>query len=176
MVRLAPLLASDFFSTDSDEKTFKDPHITRIVVSAEPDTDLFHVPSHWHEKYDEYMHIIEGKVQITIGATVKTYTSADGSVRIPKGTPHSLLGFKGVPLIIEETTDPSDSEKEIFFRNIMAGGKLTKNVLEGMNICYHGDTIVALPGNFKAFEKMLMIVFGYYIASLLGYERKLKAL
>lgn len=105
MVSLCSLLCTRLPST---LQTFlrNDKYITRMTISGEPGADPFDVPSHWHETHDEYMLVVEGKLEITLGSTARIYTPDDGEVHIPKGTSHSLKGIKGVSTVVQERTDP----------------------------------------------------------------------
>lgn len=64
------------------------------------------MPPHWHETHDEFIRVIEGRMEIMLGSTVNVYTPEDGDVKIAKGVVHSLRTLKGVKCIFDERTDP----------------------------------------------------------------------
>ncbi|KAF5345417.1 hypothetical protein D9757_013482 [Collybiopsis confluens] len=136
--------------------------------------DILLVPMHWHENHDEVMTVLEGKVKITLGREVKICTPESGAVFIPRGTPHAVESFKGVPAVIVETTKPSDFDtKELFFRNLLAiPGGLNGSLIPAMQVFYHGDGYPVFPLHFKWLEKLFVITLGAFIAPLLGYRIK----
>ena len=64
------------------------------------------MPAHWHEEHDELFRVLEGRLQVRLGAETKFYTAADGEIRIPTGVVHSLRVVKGEECIFEERTEP----------------------------------------------------------------------
>ena len=113
----------------------------------------FHIPPnsdwssglHWHETHTEFLQVIQGRAEVTIGTVTKVYTPKDGILKIERGVVHEvkrapvqyldpekeaekggreLWGGLGAEveeeevLTIQEWTDPADGEKEIFFRNL----------------------------------------------------------
>ncbi|KAF8065154.1 hypothetical protein FPV67DRAFT_171422 [Lyophyllum atratum] len=148
-----------------------EPYMVKNETSADPDADVLYVPPHWHETHDEIICVVEGKMEIMLGSSVREYTPADGDVVIPKGVVHSLRTFKGVACTFYEKTDPMDEEKEIFFRNMFAKGAPPTNLFDAMLTCYHGDTMPGFPGHFVWLEKFFVTLFGGYLAPLLGYRR-----
>ena len=121
------------------------PTVINIHVGSE-----FTTQYHWHATHTEYLHVVSGAALITISGVSKVYTSQDGTARIPRYAPHEWMRFdrsahllnkgqreaqeayflehgkaeveklKGEELIAEEWTDPTDGQKEIFFRNIFS--------------------------------------------------------
>lgn len=151
-------------------------YMVKNVTSGDADADALYVPPHWHETHDEIIRVVEGKMEIMLGTSVREYTSEDGDVVIPKGVVHSLRTFKGVACTFYERTDPMDDEKEIFFRNLLEKGGMSTNVFDAMLIFYHGDAVPVLPGHLTWLEKFFVTLIGGYIAPLLGYKRKYESL
>ncbi|GLB39815.1 hypothetical protein LshimejAT787_0703250 [Lyophyllum shimeji] len=151
-------------------------YITKNQVSGDPDADVLYVPPHWHETHDEIIRVVEGRMEIMLGASVREYTPEDGDVRIPKGVVHSLRTSEGVKCTFYERTDPMDDQKEIFFRNLLGKGAMSTNLFDAMLIFYHGDAVPAFPVHFARIEKFFVTLVGGYIAPLLGYRRKYESL
>ncbi|KAK7460860.1 hypothetical protein VKT23_008791 [Stygiomarasmius scandens] len=148
-----------------------EPYISRVVISDAADTEQLFVPAHWHEKHDEIMRVVKGKLDIMLGSTWKTYTPEDGEVFIGRGVVHSLRSHKGVETVFQERTSPMDEEKELFFRNIFAvPGRMNAKVLPVMQVFYHGDTVPAFPLHLPWLEKLFMTILGCYLAPWFGYR------
>ncbi|KAF8893020.1 hypothetical protein BD779DRAFT_1508385 [Infundibulicybe gibba] len=152
------------------------PYLARVEIGGGPDDDALVVPLHWHETHDEYIHVLEGRLEITLGSHIKSYDHHDGPVCIRKGVVHGLRSARGVRCVFEEKTEPMDEHKEIFFRNLVRSGKQATNVFEAMQVFYHGDTRPAFPIHIMWLEKMFVSVVGNFLAPMLGYERKLESL
>ena len=121
------------------------PTIITIHVGSE-----FSTQDHWHATHIEYIHVTYGAALITVSGVSKIYTAMDGVARVPRYARHEWMRFdrparlldkmqreaqeaffrehgkaeleklKGEDLIAEEWTDPTDGQKEIFFRNIFS--------------------------------------------------------
>lgn len=122
-----------------------DYRITRAIV---PKGDKFQVGAHWHEKYDEYMRVIQGRARIRLGNTWKVYTPEDGEIKIARMVIHDICRADkdakpgeedDEDMIIEEWSDPcmlpeippkplanqfanciADGSKEMFFRHLFS--------------------------------------------------------
>ncbi|KAF5379639.1 hypothetical protein D9757_009183 [Collybiopsis confluens] len=153
--------------------TFKPQERIARVIGAQDD-DIFLVPLHWHENHDELITVLEGKIKVTLGQEVKICTPESGTVFIPRGTPHALESFKGIPAVVIESTNPSDFDtKELFFRNLFAlPGGMDGSLIPIMQVFYHGDGYPAFPLHWKWLEKSFVTVLGGFIAPLLGYRIK----
>ncbi|KAF9474291.1 hypothetical protein BDN70DRAFT_884995 [Pholiota conissans] len=148
---------------------------TQVLFHATPGCERLIVPPHWHPKHGEYHRVVKGRVSITRGGVTQIATPEDGELYTPAGVVHSLEGFEGEELIIEERTDPVDPDKETLFRNMFSNGKAEANPLKMMQLFYqHGDSYPALPGGIHALEKALVFVLGGCIAPALGYQPKYK--
>ncbi|KAH9474776.1 hypothetical protein JR316_0013241 [Psilocybe cubensis] len=149
-----------------------EPYLARVHVAAITDAETLNVLPHWHDKYDELFRVIKGRLRVRIGDVTRDYTAEDGEILIPRGTIHSLHGFKGEETIFEERTDPMDGEKELFFRNLLEDGKTPTSLLQVLVVGYQGDMYIPLPGHIKWLEKAFVIIFGGYIAPLFGYKNR----
>ncbi|KAF9559803.1 hypothetical protein CPC08DRAFT_708554 [Agrocybe pediades] len=154
-----------------------EPYLTRVHVAAIPASQggTLYVPPHWHEEHDELFRVLQGRLRVMIGDKTRDYVPSDGEIRIPKGMVHSISAFHNEETIFEERTDPMDIEKELFFRNILAGGKMTTHPLQAMVVMYSGDMVPALPGHFKWMERGFRALLGGFIGPLFGYQVKYKA-
>jgi len=161
IIKLAPGVTMTFLSNSS--------YLSRVHIEKGVEEE-FSVPAHWHEKHDEIFRILEGRIEARIGTNEKKfYVPGDGEIRIPKGVEHSLRVVKGEECIVEEGTLPMDQEKELFFRNAFAGGRVCGSFFGMMQIMYHGDGRPVLPLHIKWLENLLVTVVGFYLAPLLGY-------
>ncbi|KAG4427174.1 hypothetical protein IFR05_017343, partial [Cadophora sp. M221] len=103
---------------------------------------------HWHETHTEFLQIISGAALITLNNSTHIYTSSEGILTIPRYAKHEwqrasraqALGYNFFfhdsdsssageleictpqelddELVVREWTQPSDGQKEIFFRNL----------------------------------------------------------
>ncbi|KAF8893019.1 hypothetical protein BD779DRAFT_1670023 [Infundibulicybe gibba] len=151
-------------------------YLTRVEIGDGPGDDVLVVPLHWHETHDEYIHILEGQLEITLGSHVKIYDHNDGPVCIRKGVVHGIKSIRGVRCIAEERTEPMDEQKEILFRNLMGSGKQATNVFEAMQAFYYGDIMPVFPIHVAWLERMFVSVVGNFLAPMLGYKRKIESL
>lgn len=113
--------------------TFKFPqpsaHQYHTVISIPPNSKW--TPGlHWHEQYDEFFRVRQGRVLITIDGQRKIYTPTEGVVRIPKFARHEFMRADALAtspadrelgwVEVEEWTEPDDGFHEVFFRNVMS--------------------------------------------------------
>lgn len=61
--------------------------------------------------HDEYMRVIEGRLEVTLEGKKHTITPSDGQLLIKKGQIHSLRIFKGERMVLEERTSPPGDYK-----------------------------------------------------------------
>ncbi|KAJ7202274.1 hypothetical protein GGX14DRAFT_654056 [Mycena pura] len=143
----------------------------RTRVHATGQGDKLIVPPHWHAAHDERHVVLKGRVTVTQDGVQKVIGPDDGICVTPRGVVHSLEGFPGEELILEETaTLPEDTEqKTIFFRNMYSPGLLS-SPLRAMQLFYYGDMYPKLPTGFRWLERPLVVVIGGWIAPLLGYQ------
>ncbi|KAM0804778.1 hypothetical protein BDR22DRAFT_549408 [Usnea florida] len=105
---------------------------------------------HWHTTHTEYLRVKSGAALITVSGMSRIYTARDGTAQIPRYARHEWMRFdrpthllsqgqreaqeayiqecekeeieklRGEDLIAEEWTDPTDGQKEMFFRNLFS--------------------------------------------------------
>lgn len=78
---------------------------------------------HWHETHTEYLRVVRGVARVRLGEKMVTATAENGPIIVPRGTIHDWGRHSSHPegdLVVEEWTDPSDGEKERFFRNLFS--------------------------------------------------------
>ncbi|KIK51410.1 hypothetical protein GYMLUDRAFT_234117 [Collybiopsis luxurians FD-317 M1] len=156
-----------------------EPQLRVVKVRGGEDDDIFVVPPHWHESHDELITVLEGKLKVTIGSEVKVCTPESGTAFVPRGISHSLEGYKGVPSVFTERTNPTNFDtKELFFRNLLAipGGLESGSLVPAMQVFYHGDGYPVFPIHWMWLEKAFVVIIGGYIAPLLGYRLKYESL
>ncbi|KAF7353997.1 putative cupintype [Mycena venus] len=147
----------------------QNPLRTRIIVTGKG--EKFYVPPHWHAAHDENHVVIKGRLIVTQDGVRRVLGPENGVCLTRRGVVHSLEGFPGEELILEETaTEPEDTEQKIFFfRNMGAPGMLS-SPLGIMQVLYYGDTYPKFPTGFRWLERGLIVVVGGWIASLFGYQ------
>ena len=91
------------------------PNVALITVPA---TSTWTSSPHWHETHTEYLEILQGTALVTLGRVTKPHTPSDGIVTVPRNTVHEWRRAApgGEDLVVREWTDPSDGQKEVFFR------------------------------------------------------------
>jgi mannose-6-phosphate isomerase-like protein (cupin superfamily) len=70
-----------FPSTESNYRT-------KIVI---PEKSGWRTELHWHESYDEYIHVNKGRIRVTIGDVTRECGPEDGDLKIPKFTVHEFM-------------------------------------------------------------------------------------
>jgi mannose-6-phosphate isomerase-like protein (cupin superfamily) len=60
----------------------------KIVI---PEKSGWRTELHWHESYDEYIHINKGRIRVTIGDVKRECGPEDGDLKIPKFTVHEFM-------------------------------------------------------------------------------------
>lgn len=107
----------------------RDPPNAVVYDLSEPDQVTIILPArstwtsglHWHENHVEYLRVINGSVQITLGDQVRVVSAADGEIRVDRNVWHEwrradLEG--GGDVVVVERTDPADGDKAVFFWNL----------------------------------------------------------
>lgn len=62
-----------------------------------------------HKYHDEYMRVLEGRIEITLDGQKRIVTADDGEQLIRAPLVHGLRSFKGERLVmLEQTTPPGD--------------------------------------------------------------------
>lgn len=80
---------------------------------------------HWHEHHVEYLRVVKGSVQVTIGAQTHVISAGDptteSEVRVERNVWHEWKRASidsGQEVVVSERTDPEDGEKAVFFWNL----------------------------------------------------------
>lgn len=79
---------------------------------------------HWHEHHTEYLRVRKGCISVTLGSQTRTITAADTEIRIDPYVWHSWqrsnisIDEDKQDVVVEERTEPEDSEKAVFFWNL----------------------------------------------------------
>ncbi|KAI9751211.1 MAG: 3'-phosphoadenosine 5'-phosphosulfate sulfotransferase, partial [Chaenotheca gracillima] len=75
--------------------------------------------------HTETLRVLAGSISLTLNAADAhprwhTYTARDGALTVPRGVAHEWKPAAGgsTDVIVEESTDPADGLKEVFFRNL----------------------------------------------------------
>jgi mannose-6-phosphate isomerase-like protein (cupin superfamily) len=85
----------------------QNPLRTRILVTGVG--EKFYVPPHWHAAHDEIHIVIKGRAIVIQDGVRRIVGPEDGACLTRRGVIHSLEGFPGEELILEETaTAPED--------------------------------------------------------------------
>ncbi|KAF4550845.1 Hypothetical protein D9617_15g041950 [Elsinoe fawcettii] len=83
---------------------------------------------HWHEEHNEYLQVLSGRAQITVGEDTFVAGPEHGTITVPAFTLHELgradksvegQDYRDTELRIREWTTPADGQKEIFFRGVI---------------------------------------------------------
>ncbi|KAJ7339249.1 hypothetical protein DFH08DRAFT_876373 [Mycena albidolilacea] len=147
----------------------QNPLRTRILVTGVG--KKFYVPPHWHAAHDEIHIVIKGRAIVTQDGVRQIVGPEDGACLTRRGVIHSLEGFPGEELILEETaTAPEDTEQKIFFfRNMGAPGML-RSPLGIMQVLYYGDTYPKFPTGLRWLERLVIVALGGWVAPFFGYQ------
>ena len=75
---------------------------------------------HWHLTHTEFLDIKSGTALVTLGSTTSSFTAASGRITVPRSVIHEWRRDPADDsvLVVEESTDPNDGQKELFFRNL----------------------------------------------------------
>ncbi|PSN61608.1 hypothetical protein BS50DRAFT_651004 [Corynespora cassiicola Philippines] len=111
------------FFFPAEENNFE----TSVVMI--PPGSQFQAGSHWHEKYDEVILVIKGRLKVRVGKEYVIRTPEDGKIIIPPGITHNVMrADHGLPqderddeeVIIHEWSGPVDGSKDLFFRHLFS--------------------------------------------------------
>ncbi|KAH7058936.1 hypothetical protein B0J12DRAFT_772673 [Macrophomina phaseolina] len=135
--------------------------VTILNYSENRPGSVFHVPAHWHKHHSEYITIHEGRCMITLDGKTRIVHAddPDPTVYIPAWHTHSMQGFEGEKLVLQERADPAGLYKAEFFNDMMSQGSMP-GFWHAMRAFYDGDTWVALPGNIGIVDQAFTLVFG----------------
>ncbi|KAE9990102.1 hypothetical protein EG327_001875 [Venturia inaequalis] len=116
------------------------PHETTITLPA---GSTWSSGLHWHESHTEYLRVLRGRVKVILEGEEMVIDAKSSSkaitVTVPRGTRHEWFRADadfGEDVVVVESTDPSDGEKQVFFWCVSG------TVLEGVgNIKANGSKI-----------------------------------
>ncbi|KAK0654735.1 hypothetical protein B0T16DRAFT_320519 [Cercophora newfieldiana] len=124
-----------------------------VTITFRTGPDVPSTGLHWHETHTEYLQMIQGCALITVGDQTAVFTNDSGVVAIPRHTVHEVMRAdsveegkhcKDVELVIYEWADPSDGDKDIFFRNLLGLMKDSRRTL--LRTVSLGISMVVLSG------------------------------
>ncbi|KAK7036195.1 putative cupintype [Favolaschia claudopus] len=141
----------------------------RSRVHCTPTSKKLYVPPHWHAAHDEEHVVIKGRLIVMQDGVKRIFTPEDGPCVTKRGVVHSLEAFEGEELIFEEMSYEMTEQKTYFFRNLAVPG-IMSSPLRILQIFYYGDTYPKLPTGLRWLEVPLIVGFGGWLASLLGYK------
>jgi quercetin dioxygenase-like cupin family protein len=76
------------------------------------------VPPHIHQTEDEFIYVVEGELEVTLGATTHTARAGD-LVKMPRGVPHAVRSAGATVTKSLWTVVPA-GKMEAFFRALLA--------------------------------------------------------
>jgi mannose-6-phosphate isomerase-like protein (cupin superfamily) len=133
-----------------------DRYTSKITSTGE---EIIDVPPHWHKNHQEYISVLEGRVEMTIGGTVSILNAGDPPAVIPRRVVHSFKSFKGERLVVCESPDPPGLYKGLFFNDLFAKGTWG-GFFYNMRVFYDGDAYIALPLGSRWLDELFISVFG----------------
>ena len=100
--------------------TFSSPPDQHVTVITVPPKSLWTSGPHWHTSHTEFLKVRSGTALVTLGAVTRSFTAASGIITVKRGTIHEWRRDPSddTVLVVEESTDPADGQKELFFRNL----------------------------------------------------------
>lgn len=138
----------------------KDHHWAEVTYDGAPNSWVPEIGSHWHKNHDEYMEVLQGRIDFTLDGQTTTLTPGDPPLHIPKLHVHSFKFIKGVPTTFTEKTMPVGDFKEKFFGELLSSEDGTPNLWTVMRSFYEGDTFLALPGGWKGLDENVTWAMG----------------
>jgi uncharacterized RmlC-like cupin family protein len=95
--------------------------VSRTTISLPPGS-TWSSELHWHETHTEYLVVVKGLVRVRLGDKTQVVSAKDGEVKIDRFVWHewSRASLEGEEVVVIERTDPSDGEKQAFFRTLNA--------------------------------------------------------
>jgi hypothetical protein len=85
---------------------------------------------HWHNTHTEYLRLIQGSIRVVLGFEEQIITALPNQTEqdqivltVPKGTRHEwsrAIIDDGIDVSVEESTDPTDGLKTVFFWSVNA--------------------------------------------------------
>lgn len=116
-----------FFTTKIIERPGPESVIYNLTTSLETEITLptgstWSSGLHWHERHTEYLRVVQGRVKVVLEGEEMIIDAKSSSsiitVTVPKGARHAWSRADaafGDDVVVIESTDPADSEKQVFF-------------------------------------------------------------
>ncbi|KAI2607144.1 uncharacterized protein GGS25DRAFT_494566 [Hypoxylon fragiforme] len=121
--------------------------------------EVLDIPAHWHKDHAEYLHVIEGRVEITLNGDKVLMKAGDPAVRVSRRAVHSIKGFRDERLVLRERPDPAGMYKALFFNDVLSTG-MFGSFWHVVRAFHDWDTYLALPLYFRFFDEVFMMIFG----------------
>ncbi|KAK3070466.1 hypothetical protein LTR53_010422 [Teratosphaeriaceae sp. CCFEE 6253] len=147
-----------FFIDDTQPPDSINHHWAQTSYDGAPGSWVPVIGSHWHKHHDEYMNVLSGRLTFTMDDQTLILTPADPVLHIPRLHPHGFSFFPGEAAEFSERTDPPETLKEDFFRDIFEEGQPTFG--SAMRAFYDGDTYPALPVGSRLLDQAYITVVG----------------
>ncbi|KAK0385312.1 hypothetical protein NLU13_7788 [Sarocladium strictum] len=128
----------------------------QVVSTGE---EAFKVPPHWHKHHAEYMTVLEGRAKISCKGETVELKAGDPAFFIPRRAVHSIEGFEGERLVVQERPDPPGMYKAMFFNDLLSDGEFG-GFWKTMRAFWDGDAYPAFPLYFRAIDEAFLFVFG----------------
>ncbi|KAI1327098.1 hypothetical protein F5Y16DRAFT_410474 [Xylariaceae sp. FL0255] len=108
--------------------------------------------------HDEYMAVLEGRLQVVLAGKKMIVKAGDPLVHIPACMPHCLQGFEGERLWFREVPSPNTLEKALFFNDLCSRGNLS-SFWHLMRVFYDGNCYAALPLNSRFLDSVVSLQY-----------------
>ncbi|KAK3318087.1 hypothetical protein B0H66DRAFT_602688 [Apodospora peruviana] len=132
-----------------------------MITTCTAEGDIFHVPPHWHMNHQEWLGVVEGRVEITLDGKPAILKAGDPDVLVGRRVVHSVRAFKGERLVLTEKPDPAGIYKALFFNDLLSkGGFKEGGIWHILRSFYDGDTYLALPLRWQPIDQVFITVFG----------------
>lgn len=113
--------------TGKEAVVFNLTHIHHSTITI-PTGSTWTTGFHWHETHAEYLKVLQGSMRVRLGNTWSTVPSGT-TVRVERYVRHEWTRadpHDGPDLIVEESMDPADAQKSVFFWAI--NGLISENL------------------------------------------------
>lgn len=144
---------------ETEPETSIDRYAAEVHCAEGDGISQFYVPPHWHKNHTERMTVIEGRVEMVVDGKTTILRAGDPPLFIPPRAVHSMKGFKGERLVLQEQALPGGSYKAEFFNDLLQQGQFGNPALI-LRTFYDWDTYLALPFYFQFIDEMFILIFG----------------
>ncbi|CAI6080528.1 unnamed protein product [Clonostachys chloroleuca] len=121
--------------------------------------EALEIPPHWHMNHQEYLSVVEGRVEITLNGKTTILNAGDPAVLVRRRDVHGVKGFKGESLIFREKPDPAGAYKALFFNDVFSKGGFG-GVWHTLRAFYDGDAYLALPLGVQLIDQAFVFLLG----------------